>query len=93
MRDSHHLGTQSHQQGGKAISGEQHMKGEYDFSKGERGKFYNPDAVFSFPVYLEPDVDSFLSTLADEKDTSVQDLVNEWLRMNIEMVRSAQQHR
>jgi hypothetical protein len=68
------------------------MKAEYDFSKGERGRFYNPDAVFSFPVYLEPDVDSFLSTLADEKDTSVQDLVNEWLRMNIEMVRSVQQH-
>ena len=66
------------------------MKAEYDFSKGERGKFYNPDAVFSFPVYLEPDVDSFLSTLADEKDTSVQDLVNEWLRRNIEMVRSVQ---
>jgi hypothetical protein len=68
------------------------MKAEYDFSKGERGRFYNPDAVFSFPVYLEPDVDSFLSTLADEKDTSVQDLVNEWLRMNIEMVRTVQQH-
>ena len=68
------------------------MKAEYDFSKGERGRFYNPDAVFSFPVYLEPDVDSFLSTLADEKDTSVQDLVNEWLRMNIEMVRSVQEH-
>jgi len=68
------------------------MKAEYDFSKGERGRFYNPDAVFSFPVYLEPDVDSFLSTLADEKDTSVQDLVNEWLGMNIEMVRSVQQH-
>ena len=68
------------------------MKAEYDFSKGERGRFYNPDAVFSFPVYLEPDVDSFLSMLADEKDTSVQDLVNEWLRMNIEMVRSVQQH-
>jgi hypothetical protein len=68
------------------------MKAEYDFSKGERGRFYNPDAVFSFPVYLEPDVDNFLSTLADEKDTSVQDLVNEWLRMNIEMVRSVQQH-
>jgi hypothetical protein len=67
------------------------MNDEYDFSEGERGRFYNPDAVFSFPVYLEPDVDSFLSTLADEKDTSVEDLVNEWLRMNIQMVRSVQQ--
>jgi hypothetical protein len=66
------------------------MKVEYDFSKGERGKFHDPNAVFSFPVYLEPDVDNFLSTIADEQDTSVQDLVNEWLRMNIEMVRSVQ---
>ena len=64
------------------------MKAEYDFSKGERGKFYNPDAIFGYPVYLEPDVDSFLSTLADDRDINVQDLVNEWLRMNIQMIRS-----
>ena len=29
------------------------MKAEYDFSEGQRGKFYHPDARFSFPVYLE----------------------------------------
>ena len=67
------------------------MKADYDFSKGERGRFYNLDTVFSFPVYLEPDVDSFLTTLADDRDTSVQDLVNEWLRRNIQMIRSVQQ--
>lgn len=67
------------------------MKAEYDFSRGERGKFHDPDAVFSFPVYLEPDVDADLSTIADETDTSIQELVNEWLRMNIQMVRSVQQ--
>jgi len=32
------------------------MKKEYDFSKGERGKFYRPDAQLNVPVYLEPDV-------------------------------------
>ena len=69
---------------------EKEMKAEYDVSRAERGRFYNPDAIFSFPVYLEPDVDSFLSTLADDKDISVQDLVNEWLRMNIQMIRSVQ---
>ena len=37
------------------------MKAEYDFSKGERGKFYHPEAVFSFPVYLESDVNDFTS--------------------------------
>lgn len=32
------------------------MKKEYDFSKGERGKFYHPDAELSIPIYLDPDV-------------------------------------
>jgi hypothetical protein len=32
------------------------MKKEYDFSKGERGKFYRSDAELSIPIYLEPDV-------------------------------------
>jgi len=32
------------------------MKKEYDFSKGERGKFYQPDAKINLPIYLEPDV-------------------------------------
>ena len=29
------------------------MKQKYDFSKGARGRFYNPDAVFREPVYLD----------------------------------------
>ncbi len=36
------------------------MKTEYGFSKGVRGKFYHPEVVFNFPVYLEPDVAAFL---------------------------------
>jgi len=64
------------------------MKAEYDFSKGERGKFYSSDAIFSFPVYLDPDVDAFMSKLAEEKDLNVQRLVNEWLRVNIKLVQS-----
>jgi hypothetical protein len=64
------------------------MKAEYDFSKGERGKFYTPDAEFSFPVYLEPDVDDFMSQLADEQEVDLQELVNEWLRVNIKLIQS-----
>ncbi|MFQ6057943.1 MAG: hypothetical protein ACE5MB_03560 [Anaerolineae bacterium] len=67
------------------------MKAEYDFSQGERGKFYHRDAEFSFPVYLEPDVDAFMSKLADEQGVDVQELVNEWLRMDIKLVQSVQQ--
>lgn len=66
------------------------MKPEYDFSKGER-KFYDPDATYSLPIYLEPDVDDFLNRLASEHDASVQELVNEWLRMNIRLIQSVQQ--
>jgi hypothetical protein len=64
------------------------MKAEYDFSKGERDKFYAPDAKFSFPVYLEPDVDDFMSQLADEQEVELQELVNEWLRVNIKLIQS-----
>ena len=32
------------------------MKAEYDFSKGERGKFYNADAVFNTPNHYEKDI-------------------------------------
>ncbi len=68
------------------------MKAEYDFSKGTRGKFYHPDTVFSFPVYLEPDVNDFMSKIAKEQDIDIQELVNEWLRMNIKLIQSVQQH-
>ncbi len=67
------------------------MKTEYDFSQGERGKFYRPDAAFSFPVYLEPDVSDFIDRLADEQNVDVQELVNEWLRMSIKLVQSVRQ--
>jgi hypothetical protein len=71
-----------------AVPREEPMKAEYDFSKGERGRFYRPDAEFSFPIYLEPDVDAYLNELADERDEDVQQLVNEWLRVNIKFVQS-----
>jgi hypothetical protein len=64
------------------------MRAEYDFSKGERGKFYSPDAVFSFPVYLEPDVNDFMNQLADEREIDIQELVNEWLRASIKLIQS-----
>jgi len=67
------------------------MKAEYDFSKGERGKFYHPDAVFSFPIYLEPDVNDFINQLANENGVEVQMLVNEWLRANIKLIESFRQ--
>ena len=56
------------------------MKAEYDFSQGERGKFYHLEATFHFPIYLEPDVNNLLTQLAEEKGIEMQALVNEILR-------------
>lgn len=62
------------------------MKEEYDFSKGERGKFYKPDLELRIPVYLQKDIIDFLQKLASEKGTDVETIVNDWLRRNISLV-------
>ena len=41
---------------------------EYDFSKSEKGKFFNPDAHVNLPVYLEPDNQDFFEKLAKKKN-------------------------
>jgi len=63
------------------------MKKEYDFSKGERGKFYHPDVQLNLPVYLEPDVAEFIQRFSREKKVDAQTIVNQWLRKDIEVIR------
>jgi hypothetical protein len=62
------------------------MKREYDFSGGERGKFYRRDAVLRTPVYLDRKVQSYLAERARSKGVEVEDLVNQMLKHDIEMV-------
>ena len=64
------------------------MKKEYDFSKGERGKFYHPSAQLNLPIYLEPDVEEFIQKHAKEKKVDRGKIVNEWLRNNIKLIQS-----
>lgn len=64
------------------------MKSEYDFSKAEQGKFYHPDAKLHYPIYLDPDVEQFVTKIAEQKKIEVQVLVNEWLRNNIKLIQS-----
>lgn len=64
------------------------MKAEYDFSKAERGKFYDPKVVFNLPIYLEKDIAEFMRKLADEKGKNVEELVNEWLRSGMQSIQS-----
>ena len=64
------------------------MKKEYDFTKGERGKFYHHNAGLNFPVYLEPEIADFIYNLAGKKKMGVEAIVNDWLRKDIELVRA-----
>lgn len=62
------------------------MSKEYDFSKGERGKFYRPDVELNLPIYLEPDVAKFLRELAQAKNVATESIVNDWLRQDIALI-------
>jgi hypothetical protein len=62
------------------------MRKEYDFSKGERGKFYQPDVELNLPIYLEPDVAKFVRELAKAKNEGVEAVVNDWLRQDITLI-------
>jgi hypothetical protein len=59
------------------------MKKEYDFSKGERGKFYRQDIELNVAVYLEPDVAKAIRERAKKEGTGIAVVVNEWLRRDL----------
>jgi hypothetical protein len=65
------------------------MRKEYDFSKGERGKFYHPEVELNLPVYLAPDVAEFMRELAQRKGVDIDNIVNDWLRKSIDLVQNA----
>lgn len=62
------------------------MKQEYDFSKGERGKFFRKNARLNLPVYLDEEVQSYLQECARSKGVEVAQLVNEMLRQDIKLI-------
>ena len=47
------------------------MKKEYDFSKGERGKFYRPDAELYLPIYIEPEMMEVLRKFSKKKGVEI----------------------
>lgn len=83
MQDTNHLGAESDEERKEAVRGNSAMKKEYDFSKGERGKFFRPDVELNVPVYLDPQVARALREHARKRHTNMGSLVNEWLRKNL----------
>lgn len=62
------------------------MHEEYDFSKGERGKFYTPNAKLNLPVYLDQEVLDYFSTKAKAKGVELNQLVNDLLKKDIALI-------
>ncbi len=63
------------------------MKGEYNFSNAERGRFYRPNTQLTLPVYLDQDIENWISEKAKAKGVNLQSLVNDLLRQDISLIK------
>ena len=62
------------------------MPAEIDFSKGVRGKFYHANAKLNLPVYLDQEVQAYLSAIATKKGIQLSDLTNDLLKREISII-------
>jgi uncharacterized protein len=62
---------------------------DFDFSKGEVGKFYHENAVIHFPVYLDPEVLKFFGKEADDQQLSIEAVLNRILKREMAQIRAA----
>lgn len=65
------------------------MRSGYDFSNGERGKFFHKDAEVHLPVYLEDEVLAYLQERARAKGIELNELVNALLKQDIALIEAA----
>lgn len=60
------------------------MKKEYDFSEGERGKFFNPEAKLKLPIYFDEEIQELFIKIAEKKNVDINVLVNETIKANLD---------
>jgi len=63
------------------------MRKEYDFSKGEKGKFFKENIVINYPVYLEPKNLKFIQEITDKNKSEISKIVNELIENNIKLAK------
>jgi hypothetical protein len=61
------------------------MRNEFDFSKGERGKFYRANIKLNIPVYLDEEVSAFVEKIASKKGIDRSSVVNDLIRGDIKI--------
>ena len=64
------------------------MKSEYDFSKGVRGKFFQANAELRLPIYLDADVQRYLTERAADTGVPLGEMVNGLLKPEIQILES-----
>jgi hypothetical protein len=62
------------------------MKKHYDFSKGEKGKFYIPEEEIELPVYLNTNNQKYYLDLATNKKIAMSKLINSILTKDKDIV-------
>ena len=62
------------------------MKKEYDFSKAERGKFFQKGARLSLPVYLDAALQVRLQRIAQKNHESIRETVHRLLKKEIQVI-------
>ncbi|MCJ7749368.1 MAG: hypothetical protein MUP27_16650, partial [Desulfobacterales bacterium] len=61
------------------------MKKEYDFSKGERGKFYRQNVRIHLPIYLDEQSLEFVEKIAKKKKADLTSVVNDIIKGDREL--------
>ena len=64
------------------------MRKEYDFSKGERGKFYRQNLRIHLPIYLDEESLEFVENIAKKKKADLTSVVNEIIKGDKELVKA-----
>ena len=64
------------------------MKQQVDFSKGVRGQFSNPNAVFKLPVSPNEQVQGNWPAKADAKNMDLSDMVNDLPKRETEIIQA-----
>jgi len=61
------------------------MRGEYDFSKGVRGKFYRKGAELRLPIYLDTKLQEQVERLARKNGKEIGEIVNQLVQKEVEL--------
>lgn len=64
------------------------MKTEYDFTKGERGKFFIPEEEIHIPFYLDSKTEKRIRIQAAKAGTNPEELVATFIENELDLIES-----